>query len=267
MAFPPVVLALILLVGPRGWRQQGHPRHRADRLDAVLPRHPRRRFSSSAGARLCPGRAARRLQHAQTIVKEVLPAVAPAPDHPVQPGNGHRRHRRGHDVLRRLVGAADIPRLGVMIADARAVHESGTMGRDPTHVLAIFVTVLGFNLSGDGLRRSASIARLSHRPAGFALKAVLEARISPSRSGGEIEMSFATFRSRLSEAASSASSASPAPAKAWSGRVHRPQPPGPDSRSAGGGLAFEGQDPRHHRRRTRGAHCWATASPSSRRSR
>ena len=77
MSFPPVVLSLILLVGPGHRRGQGDSRGRAGGLDALLPRGARRRAGDRAAA--ITSLAARLLgfSHMRTMLREVLPAVVP----------------------------------------------------------------------------------------------------------------------------------------------------------------------------------------------
>ena len=60
MSFPPVILSLILMVGLGTGLQQRDPRHRAGRLDPLLPRAAQRGAGRDA-ARLRGGRAASRL--------------------------------------------------------------------------------------------------------------------------------------------------------------------------------------------------------------
>ncbi|WP_293857674.1 ABC transporter permease [uncultured Alsobacter sp.] len=152
MAFPPVILALILLVGMGagvnkvilaivliGWTRFC----RVIRSEVIVVR----RRDYVAAARLAG------FTHVQTIVKEVLPAVLPLV---ITLFSLEMGIAVIVEAIMSFVGLSvepDVAAWGVMIADART-----TMNQAPWGVVmpvaAIFATVLAFNLLGDGLRRA-----------------------------------------------------------------------------------------------------------------
>jgi peptide/nickel transport system permease protein len=152
MAFPPVVLALILLVGMGAgvnkvilaivlidWTRFC----RVIRSEVIVVR----RRDYVAAARLAG------FTHVQTIVKEVLPAVLPLV---ITLFSLEMGIAVIVEAIMSFVGLSvepDVAAWGVMIADART-----TMNQAPWGVVmpvaAIFCTVLAFNLLGDGLRRA-----------------------------------------------------------------------------------------------------------------
>jgi peptide/nickel transport system permease protein len=152
MAFPPVVLALILLVGLGAG---------VDKVILAIILIDWTRFCRVIRAEvLVVSRrdyvAAARLQgfsHMATVAKEVFPAVLPLVLTLLSIEMGIAVIV---EAIMSFVGMsvqADMPAWGVMIADARQ-----TMVQAPFGVLvpvaAIFLTVLAFNLLGDGLRRA-----------------------------------------------------------------------------------------------------------------
>ena len=152
MAFPPVILALILLVGMGAgvnkvilaivlidWTRFC----RVIRSEVIVVR----RRDYVAAARLAG------FTHVQTIVKEVLPAVTPLV---ITLFSLEMGIAVIVEAIMSFVGLSvepDVAAWGVMIADART-----TMNQAPWGVVmpvaAIFATVLAFNLLGDGLRRA-----------------------------------------------------------------------------------------------------------------
>ena len=152
MAFPPVILALILLVGMGAgvnkvilaivlidWTRFC----RVIRSEVIVVR----RRDYVAAARLAG------FTHVQTIVKEVLPAVLPLV---ITLFSLEMGIAVIVEAIMSFVGLSvepDVAAWGVMIADART-----TMNQAPWGVVmpvaAIFATVLAFNLLGDGLRRA-----------------------------------------------------------------------------------------------------------------
>jgi peptide/nickel transport system permease protein len=159
MSFPPVVLSLLLMVGLGtgvgnvilsivlvDWTRFC----RVVRADVMVVR--RRDYV----------RAARLLGfgHLQTIAREVLPAVAPLvlTLFTLQMGIAVIV-----EAILSFVGLsvpASVVAWGQMIADARSYMHQAVWGL-VAPVLAIFVTVLGFNVLGDGLRESLD-PRLRH---------------------------------------------------------------------------------------------------------
>ena len=100
MSFPPVILSLILMVGL------------GIGLDKVIlaiilvdwTRFCRVLRSEVLVVKQRDYVAAARLigfSHWQTVTREVFPADVPAADHPLEPGDGNRRGRGGHSLLRR----------------------------------------------------------------------------------------------------------------------------------------------------------------------
>lgn len=152
MAFPPVVLALILLVGLGAGVNKVI-------LAIVLIDWTRFCRVIRSEALVVMTRdyiAAARLSgfgHVQIMLKEVLPAVAPLIITVLSIEMGIAVIV---EAIMSFVGLSvepDVAAWGVMIADARQ-----TMHQAPWGVImpvgAIFLTVLAFNLLGDGLRRS-----------------------------------------------------------------------------------------------------------------
>jgi peptide/nickel transport system permease protein len=152
MAFPPVILALILLVGMGAgvnkvilaivlidWTRFC----RVIRSEVLVVR----RRDYVAAARLAG------FTHVQTIVKEVLPAVTPLV---ITLFSLEMGIAVIVEAIMSFVGLSvepDVAAWGVMIADARTTMNQAPWGV-VAPVLAIFATVLAFNLLGDGLRRA-----------------------------------------------------------------------------------------------------------------
>lgn len=152
MAFPPVILALILLVGMGAgvnkvilaivlidWTRFC----RVIRSEVLVVR----RRDYVAAARLAG------FTHVQTIVREVLPAVMPLV---ITLFSLEMGIAVIVEAIMSFVGLSvepDVAAWGVMIADARTTMNQAPWGVIAP-VLAIFVTVLAFNLLGDGLRRA-----------------------------------------------------------------------------------------------------------------
>lgn len=152
MAFPPVILALILLVGMGAgvnkvilaivlidWTRFC----RVIRSEVLVVR----RRDYVAAARLAG------FTHVQTIVKEVLPAVTPLV---ITLFSLEMGIAVIVEAIMSFVGLSvepDVAAWGVMIADARTTMNQAPWGVIAP-VLAIFATVLAFNLLGDGLRRA-----------------------------------------------------------------------------------------------------------------
>ena len=152
MAFPPVILALILLVGMGAgvnkvilaivlidWTRFC----RVIRSEVLVVR----RRDYVAAARLAG------FTHVQTIVREVLPAVLPLV---ITLFSLEMGIAVIVEAIMSFVGLSvepDVAAWGVMIADARTTMNQAPWGVIAP-VLAIFVTVLAFNLLGDGLRRA-----------------------------------------------------------------------------------------------------------------
>jgi peptide/nickel transport system permease protein len=163
MAFPPVILALILLVGLGAgvnkvilaivlidWTRFC----RVIRSDVLVIR----RKDYVAAARLAG------FTHVQTIVKEVLPAVLPLL---ITLFSLEMGIAVIVEAIMSFVGMSvepNIPAWGVMIADARQYMNQSPWGV-VVPVLAIFVTVLAFNLTGDGLRRALDARLVTSRGA------------------------------------------------------------------------------------------------------
>ncbi len=152
MAFPPVILALILLVGMGAgvnkvilaivlidWTRFC----RVIRSEVLVVR----RRDYVAAARLAG------FTHLQTIAKEVLPAVLPLV---ITLFSLEMGIAVIVEAIMSFVGLSvepDVAAWGVMIADARTTMMQAPWGV-VAPVLAIFATVLAFNLLGDGLRRA-----------------------------------------------------------------------------------------------------------------
>jgi peptide/nickel transport system permease protein len=152
MAFPPVVLALILLVGLGAgvnkvilaiiiidWTR--FCRVIRSEVLVVMKR------DYIPAARLVG------FSHVQVILKEVLPAVTPLLLTLLSLEMGIAVIIEATMSFVGLSVEADVPAWGVMIADARQFMHQAPWGV-VMPMLAIFTTVLAFNLLGDGLRRA-----------------------------------------------------------------------------------------------------------------
>jgi len=155
MSFPPVVLSLILMVGFGvginnvvlaivlvDWTRFC----RVLRSEVMVAMH--RDYVTAA--RLLG------YSHLQTILREVLPTTAPLLITLLSLEMGIAVIV---EAILSFVGMsveADMPAWGVMIADARQYMYQSVWNLI-LPVLVIFVTVLGFNLLGDGLRRSTDV--------------------------------------------------------------------------------------------------------------
>ena len=144
---------------PRDRRRKRHPVDRVRRLDTVLPRRALRGHGRAA-ARL--RRAARLLgfSHFQTVTREVLPAVAPLVITLFSLQMGISVIVEAILSFVGLSVPASVTAWGMMIADARSYMHQAVWGMIAP-ILAIFVTVLGLNVLGDGLRQSLD-PRLRH---------------------------------------------------------------------------------------------------------
>lgn len=163
MAFPPVILALILLVGMGAgvnkvvlaiilidWTRFC----RVIRSDVIVIA----RRDYVAAARLSG------FTHAQTILKEVLPAVVPLL---LTLMSLEMAISVIVEAIMSFVGLSvepDVAAWGVMIADARQYMNQVPSGV-VVPVLAIFTTVMAFNLLGDGLRRALDARLVTKRGA------------------------------------------------------------------------------------------------------
>ena len=152
MSFPPVVLSLILMVALGvgvnnvvlaivlvDWTRFC----RVLRSEVVVVMHR----DYIAAARLVG------FSHLQVIVRELLPATAPLLVTLLSLEMGIAVVV---EAILSFVGMsveANVPAWGVMIADARTTMYQ-TAWNIVLPILAVFVTVLGFNLLGDGLRRT-----------------------------------------------------------------------------------------------------------------
>lgn len=152
MAVPPVVFALILLVGLGAG---------VDKVVLAIVLVDWTRFCRiiRAEAMVTTRRdyvTAARLQgfgHARTLLSEVLPAVLPLVVTLVSLEMGIAVVVEAVLSFVGLSVPAETPAWGVMLADARtSMHQQPWGVALP--VAAIFLAVLGFNLLGDGLRRS-----------------------------------------------------------------------------------------------------------------
>ena len=163
MSFPPVVLALILMVGLGGgidkvifaiilvdWTRFC----RVLRSDVVVT--ARRDYVTAA--RLAG------YSHWQTVTREVLPATLPLV---ITLASLEMGIAVVVEAILAFVGlgvGADTPAWGQMIADARQNVADAPIGL-LLPMAAIFVTVAGFNLLGDGLRRSLDVRETRSREA------------------------------------------------------------------------------------------------------
>jgi|TARA_B100000315_G_scaffold206279_1_gene200564 peptide/nickel transport system permease protein len=159
MSFPPVVLSLILMVGLGvginnvvlaivlvDWTRFC----RVVRSEVMLVMQR----DYIAAARLLG------FTHVQTIAREVVPSVMPLVITLLSLEMGIALIVEAILSFVGLSVEADVPAWGVMIADARQyMYQAVWTLVFP--VLAIFSTVLGFNLLGDGLRRTLDV-RLAH---------------------------------------------------------------------------------------------------------
>ncbi|MDH3233047.1 MAG: ABC transporter permease [Alphaproteobacteria bacterium] len=152
MSFPPVVLSLILIVGFGvglsnvilaivlvDWTRFC----RVVRSEVLVVR----RYDYIDAARLAG------FSHLRTLMREVLPAVAPLI---ITLVSLEMAIALIVEAILSFVGMsveANIPAWGVMIADARKYMYQTVWGL-VLPILAIVVTVIGFNLLGDGLRRT-----------------------------------------------------------------------------------------------------------------
>ena len=158
MSFPPVVLSLILMVGLGGGVDtvilaivlvDGTRFCRVLRSDVVITT----RRDYVAAARLAG------YSHWRTVTREVLPATWPLVITLVSLEMGIAVVVEAILSFVGLGVGASRPSWGQMIADARQNVADAPMGL-LLPMAAIFVTVAGFNLLGDGLRRSlAGVAR------------------------------------------------------------------------------------------------------------
>lgn len=152
MAFPPVVLALILLVGLGAG---------VNKVILAIIIIDWTRFCRVIRSEVLvvmkrdyvPAARLAGFSHAQVIIKEVLPAVAPLLITLLSLEMGIAVIVEATMSFVGLSVEADVPAWGVMIADARQFMHQAPWGVI-LPMSAIFVTVLGFNLLGDGLRRA-----------------------------------------------------------------------------------------------------------------
>jgi peptide/nickel transport system permease protein len=163
MAFPPVVLALILLVA------MGAGVNKVILAIVLIDwtRFCRVVRSEALVVMMRDYIAAARLAgfgHRQIMRKELLPAVIPLVITMMSIEMGIAVVVEAIMSFVGLSVESDVPAWGVMIADARQ-----TMHQAPWGVMlpvgAIFLTVLGFNLLGDGLRRALDARLLLARTA------------------------------------------------------------------------------------------------------
>jgi peptide/nickel transport system permease protein len=152
MAFPPVVLALILLVGLGAG---------VNKVILAIVIIDWTRFCRVIRSEVLvvmkrdyiPAARLAGFSHAQVILKEVLPAVAPLLVTLLSLEMGIAVIVEATMSFVGLSVEADVPAWGVMIADARQFMHQAPWGV-VVPMLAIFTTVLGFNLLCDGLRRA-----------------------------------------------------------------------------------------------------------------
>lgn len=152
MAFPPVVLALILLVGLGAG---------VDKVILAIVLIDWTRFARVLRADVVvvmtrtyvPAARLLGFSHVRALLREVLPAILPLMLTLLSIEMGIAVIVEAIMSFVGLSVEADVAAWGVMIADARQ-----TMAQAPWGVIlpvaAIFFTVLGFNLLGDGLRRA-----------------------------------------------------------------------------------------------------------------
>ncbi len=152
MAFPPVVLSLLLMVGLGtgvfnvvlsivlvDWTRFC----RVVRAEVLVVR----RRDYVAAARLLG------FTHFQIVLREVLPAVVPLIITLVSLEMGIAVIVEATLSFVGLSVPASAVAWGMMIADARSTMHEAVWGM-AAPVLAIFITVMGFNVLGDGLRQS-----------------------------------------------------------------------------------------------------------------
>lgn len=159
MAFPPVILALILLVGLGAG---------VDKVILAIIVVDWTRFARIVRSEVLVVRrrdyvAAARLQgfsHLRVMVREILPATAPLIVTVFSLEMGIAVIVEATMSFVGLSVEADMAAWGVMIADARQF-----MYQNPWGVVfpigAIFLTVLAFNLLGDGFRRALAPGRVA----------------------------------------------------------------------------------------------------------
>jgi peptide/nickel transport system permease protein len=152
MAFPPVILALILLVGLGAG---------VNNVILAIIVIDWTRFSRVIRSEVLvvmkrdyiPAARLAGFSHVQVIVKEVLPAVAPLVVTLLSLEMGIAVIVEATMSFVGMSVEADVAAWGVMIADARQFMNQSPWGVI-LPMLAIFLTVLAFNLLGDGLRRT-----------------------------------------------------------------------------------------------------------------
>ena len=152
MAFPPVILALILLVGLGAG---------VNKVILAIIIIDWTRFCRVIRSEVLvvmkrdyiPAARLAGFSHTQVILKEVLPAVAPLLITLLSLEMGIAVIVEATMSFVGLSVEADVSAWGVMIADARQFMHQAPWGV-VLPMLAIFATVLGFNLLGDGLRRA-----------------------------------------------------------------------------------------------------------------
>lgn len=152
MAFPPVVLALILLVG------LGAGINKVILAIIIIDwtrfcRVIRSEVLVVVKRDYIPAARLAGFNHAQVIVREVLPAVAPLLMTLLSLEMGIAVIVEATMSFVGLSVEADVTAWGVMIADARQFMHQAPWGV-VFPMLGIFTTVLAFNLLGDGLRRA-----------------------------------------------------------------------------------------------------------------
>jgi peptide/nickel transport system permease protein len=152
MAFPPVILALILLVGLGAG---------VNKVILAIVIIDWTRFCRVIRSEVLvvmkrdyiPAARLAGFSHSQVILKEVLPAVAPLVITLLSLEMGIAVIIEATMSFVGLSVEADMAAWGVMIADARQFMYQSPWGV-VLPMTAIFTTVLAFNLLGDGLRRA-----------------------------------------------------------------------------------------------------------------
>jgi ABC-type dipeptide/oligopeptide/nickel transport system permease subunit len=159
MAFPPVLLSILLVAVFGARRRIGHRGYRDHRLDAVLPRRARG-DDGSGEERLRHGRARDRLfANGGILIREILPNVMPVLIALISLEMGIAVIVEAILSFVGLSVSSDVPTWGGMIAQGRQIlHQGWWVLAAP--LVALFLTVLAFNLLGEGLRR----ARSGHAP-------------------------------------------------------------------------------------------------------
>jgi peptide/nickel transport system permease protein len=161
MSFPPVILALILMVGfGTGLRNVILSIILVDwtRFSRVL------RSEVLVVARRDYVAAARLIgfSHGRTMLREILPATAPLLITLLSLEMGIAVVIEAILSFVGLSVSAETPAWGQMIADGRlSIYQSAFNLIFP--ILAIFITVFGFNLLGDGLRRTLDVRLTASR--------------------------------------------------------------------------------------------------------